>query len=99
MPGIGLNRYFLTPPALLKPEELPEGWGLLELQNHRIKLIKPSIIFSQRDHQHELNILLSCLRRIGQRPPKGVSIRAYTYETKNRASIGVEKQENTDYII
>lgn len=28
--GLGTYRYYMTPPDLIKVEELPEGWGLLE---------------------------------------------------------------------
>ena len=99
IPGIGLQRYFLTPPDLLKPEELPEGWGLIELHGRQIKPIKTSIIFPHRNHQHEFSLLLSCLRRIGQKAPKGVSIKAYTYETKNRATLSTEKEQTEDFTI
>ena len=28
--GVGSERFYLTPPVLIKLEELPPGWGLLE---------------------------------------------------------------------
>jgi hypothetical protein len=30
--GLGAYRFYLTPSGLLRPDELPEGWGLLELR-------------------------------------------------------------------
>ena len=30
--GVGSERFYLTPPSLVKAEELPAGWGLLELR-------------------------------------------------------------------
>jgi hypothetical protein len=30
--GLGAYRFYLAPSGLLDPEELPEGWGLLELR-------------------------------------------------------------------
>ncbi|QNJ57411.1 adenylosuccinate synthase [Pseudomonas phage Dolphis] len=31
--GLGNWRYFMAPAGLIKPDELPEGWGLLEVNN------------------------------------------------------------------
>jgi hypothetical protein len=31
--GLGAYRFYLTPSGLLRPDELPEGWGLLELRS------------------------------------------------------------------
>lgn len=35
--GMGNLRYFATPKDLLSPDELPEGWGLLEIEEHCIR--------------------------------------------------------------
>ena len=35
------------------------------------------------------SILLSALRRVVPKAVKGISVKYYTYETKNRATIGV----------
>lgn len=34
--GIGDWRFYLTPPGLLAPEDLPDGWGLLEAKGSRV---------------------------------------------------------------
>lgn len=34
--GLGDWRFYLTPRGLIKPEELPEGWGLLEATPHKV---------------------------------------------------------------
>src|SRR6202171_5381127 len=34
--GLGCERFYFTPAAMLRPEELPTGWGLLECHNRRI---------------------------------------------------------------
>lgn len=36
MPALGAWRFYLTPPDLLKPEEIIEGWGLYEVHGKRI---------------------------------------------------------------
>ncbi|MBF4281049.1 adenylosuccinate synthase, partial [Vibrio anguillarum] len=32
--GVGQHRFYFAPQGLIKPDELPEGWGLVEV-NHR----------------------------------------------------------------
>ncbi len=34
--GVGRWRFYLTPPGLLRAEELPVGWGLLEVRGGRV---------------------------------------------------------------
>lgn len=102
--GMGNNRYFLVPEGLVKPNEVPEGWGLLEFCEPKGRQRKPRIkrvlganpkwgrdpVFELRpSHKAENTLLLSALRRIGQTCPKGISVNAYKYETKNRATLGV----------
>lgn len=42
--GLGLYRYYLTPAALLKPADIPEGWGLLELHVDKVRnMAGPSV--------------------------------------------------------
>ena len=86
--GIGERRYFFTPKGLLNPDTLPTGWGLLELQEKRkVVKVRSSTYFGQSNARHEIGILVSTLRRIGQNPPEGVSIKAYTMPTLNRATL------------
>lgn len=37
--GMGDARLYLTPPGLLRANELPEGWGLLEAQGRRVTIV------------------------------------------------------------
>lgn len=85
--GIGQNRYYLTPVGLIKPEELPDNWGLLETTGKRIKIIKMAKPFKEYNTKNEMHIIISTFRRL--RVPDGnhCSIRAYTYETKNKATL------------
>src|SRR5438477_1925411 len=39
--GMGCERYYLTLAELLKPDELPSGWGLLELRGREVHRVFP----------------------------------------------------------
>lgn len=90
--GVGLYRYYMTPKGLLKPDELPENWGLLEVGETQIREIKKPERFSDVNRTMETRLLVSVLRRIGQNAPSGVSIKAYIHETKNTASVSIESE-------
>lgn len=61
--GVGDLRYFAAMPSILKPEDLPAGWGLLEVMEHGIReLIKPA--FKEANKRAEVKILMSILRRL-----------------------------------
>jgi hypothetical protein len=40
--GMGCERYYLTSAELLKPDELPAGWGLLELRGKEVQRVLPA---------------------------------------------------------
>jgi hypothetical protein len=64
--GVGCERFYLTPPGLVKVEELPGGWGLLELRRGRIEMIHGSAknLRTARGFGYEMNLLLASLRRV-----------------------------------
>jgi hypothetical protein len=64
--GVGSERFYLTPPALLKPEELPTGWGLLELCRGRVEMLQSSAksLRTAAGLRYEMNLLLASLRRV-----------------------------------
>lgn len=94
--GIGMRRYYLSIPGVIKVEDLPPKWGLLELTGAKIRLVRKSELFEQVNHGQEIRILLSLLRRIGQNAPEGVSVRCYTIRTRNRSSLSVCVDEETE---
>lgn len=62
--GMGNLRFFLTPENLIKPEKLPEKWGLLETDGKQIKIIKePEWFGSKEARLAEYPLLISALRR------------------------------------
>ena len=64
--GVGSERFYLTPPALLRPAELPAGWGLLEVRGREVKVVQPSFknLRSTTGFRYEMNLLLASLRRV-----------------------------------
>lgn len=61
--GMGNKRFMCAPKDMIKPEELPKGWGLLEATAKRIKVIVRSG-FHEADANKEKILLISILRRL-----------------------------------
>lgn len=70
--GMGMYRYFITEPGLLKPDELPDRWGLLETTGKRVRVVHglPAKSYDSKNewnHDHsvrsEMILLTSALRR------------------------------------
>jgi hypothetical protein len=66
--GLGQFRYYMCPPALVSPNELPEKWGLLEVRPHIVKVIVKAKQFLIEDGAwgllRERMILCSEVRRL-----------------------------------
>jgi hypothetical protein len=64
--GVGCERYYLTPRALVDREELPAGWGLLAWRPRGIDIIRRSArnLRTPAGMQFEMNLLLASLRRV-----------------------------------
>jgi len=64
--GMGCERYYLTPKKLVRADELPAGWGLLEAAGREVKLVSPATpnLRSSRGFRYEMNLLLASLRRV-----------------------------------
>ena len=64
--GVGCERYYLAPRGLVSIEELPAGWGLLEVWGREIERVKESAknLRSDAGFQNEMNLLLASLRRV-----------------------------------
>ncbi len=64
--GVGCERYYLAPRGLVRLEELPPGWGLLEVCGREIEKSKPAAknLRTQVGFGYEMNLLLASLRRV-----------------------------------
>jgi len=83
--GLGNLRYYLCPQGLIKSNEVPEHWGLLYCSGRRISIIQePENL--PKDHQAEISLVISILRRV-KTCPDAVSVKFYNIETKNRSTV------------
>src|SRR5690242_5026705 len=64
--GMGCERFYLAPAGLISANEVPVGWGLLELRGREAvqvlaasKKMRTAVGF-----RHEMNLLLASLRRV-----------------------------------
>ncbi len=65
--GLGSERYYLAPAGLIKVDELPNGWGLLEVRRGEVILARKAARRDQRTAiglMKEMNLLLASLRRV-----------------------------------
>ncbi|MBZ5680887.1 MAG: hypothetical protein LAO24_12355 [Acidobacteriia bacterium] len=64
--GVGSERFYLTPASLVHAEELPLGWGLLEIRERRIEMVHASAknLRSATGFRYEMNLLLASLARV-----------------------------------
>lgn len=64
--ALGCERYYLAPAGMIRPSELPKGWGLLEVKSRKVTVA----VRSKRNHRqpegfmNEMNLLLASLRRV-----------------------------------
>ena len=64
--GMGCERFYLAPAGMLRTEELPAGWGLLEVRGKSVEMVCASSkkLRSAAGFRHEMNLLLASLRRV-----------------------------------
>jgi hypothetical protein len=68
--GLGDYRWYMAPPGLISPEELPAGWGLLEVHANQVRMVRKSCHPGcegappfEGNNREERRILLSIIRR------------------------------------
>ena len=64
--GVGCERFYLTSGSLVRCEELPPGWGLLEIRGRDVEVVHPSAknLRTATGLRYEMNLLLASLRRV-----------------------------------
>ena len=67
--GMGEKKFYCCPANLIKPEELPEGWGLLYVnEKKKIEIVKIVNVDKEADLHSERTMLLSVIRRMKKEP-------------------------------
>lgn len=97
--GMGVERWFCTLRGVIKTDELPAGWGLMEFHGGKMWILqKPEPQRPEEGAREEIQLLLSAIRRIGATAPTGINVKFYTQEfyasgttpaPKSRATLGV----------
>jgi hypothetical protein len=64
--ALGCERFYLAPAQMISCNELPSGWGLLEIRGGEICIARKSKknLRSAQGLANEMNLLLSSLRRV-----------------------------------
>lgn len=65
--GMGCERYYLMPQSIIAPEEVPSGWGLLEVHGKQVlESVRPDSKKRRIDPgvMAEMELLLASLRRV-----------------------------------
>ncbi len=65
--ALGSQRFYLAPAGMIRREELPKGWGLLESKGREVQMtVKPARgdLRSPAGLMKEMNLLLASLRRV-----------------------------------
>jgi hypothetical protein len=65
--GLGSERFYLASPGVIRPDELPKHWGLLECRRCEINILVKSGRVDLRTpvgFVKEMNLLLASLRRV-----------------------------------
>jgi len=65
--GLGCERFYLAPAGVIRRDDLPKHWGLLELRGREVRIaVKPGRIDlrSPAALMKEMNLLLASLRRV-----------------------------------
>lgn len=61
--GMGDRRYFAAPPDVIKPGDDLGSWGLLEIREHQIKVVREAVP-QEAKKVSELKLLMSAMRRL-----------------------------------
>jgi hypothetical protein len=89
--GVGQRRWYMAPLGVIKKNEIPPKWGLLEVTDR--KKILPVVCAQEQERNTlaEQVILLSLLRRLNIEPDGHIAIKKYEMSGKNKAVFFVKK--------
>lgn len=86
--GMGVKRFYLTPPGIIAKEEVPDGWGLMEVQGKKITYP----VWYTKNHERNLFAeMRSLMRAVRHSRSKIVTAKEYRFENKSRATISSDE--------
>ena len=63
--GVGDRRFYFTPKGLVRPDELPDGWGLLEVWGQQVRrIVKPETRQRLPHSRMEMAMIVNVARRL-----------------------------------
>ena len=84
---MGNFRFYCCPKDLIKKEEIPEGWGLIYIDNKKIEVIigpksnvlgQDDTILFQANKRAENIMLISALRKMNEKKSNNMNYQVYT---------------------
>jgi len=75
--GMGRQRFYMAPKSLIAVDELPDGWGLIEVNNGKTRVVKASDFF-ERNLEAEMYVLTSLICRLKVENEGHAYIRRYS---------------------
>ena len=92
--SMGERRFYLAPEGIIKREEVPVNWGLLEARGRGVSIrSSPAGFNKEKNIKGEIILLVSAIRRIKGVMPKGTSVKAYVHQTGCRATVTISKKK------
>jgi hypothetical protein len=87
--AMGNWRYFMAPLGVIPHDELPDGWGLVEVTGddyHRPKFkeVRAASLQETTDRRYEIELMCSALRRQVCQGVPGVKVNNFTFDEPNR---------------
>lgn len=85
--AMGNFRFYCCPKDLIKKEEIPEGWGLIYIDNKKIEVIigpksnvlgQDDTILFQANKRAENIMLISALRKMNEKKSNNMNYQVYT---------------------
>jgi hypothetical protein len=91
--GMGNYRYYMAPKGLLKAEDMPENWGLIEVSTAGRVSVLVCPILQETNQSREVLLLVSVMRRLHL--PDGnhssLKVKSYTIQNKNTATMTINE--------
>lgn len=94
--GMGRLRYYLTPPGLVSPDEVPAPWGLLYAHPSKIVVAKqPEHVTDSRVAENDAALMVSLLSRVVYVYEGGIDgvLATYTKQIQDMKAAAKQRRE------